>query len=554
LLFLKFFLIIYTNVEGLGGYMDGRKNKSINDKRKLVKRSAELSKALDNSKNSIEDLKEFKKDYSLLFNKMLNGFALHEIILDKEGKPCDYRFLEVNPAFEKLTGLKKAKIIGKTALEVLPGFEPYWIDIYGKVVMTGKLVQFENYSQSLNRYYTVNAYSPKKGYFVTIFSDITGLRRREEEIIKLFNFQNAVRTINQLLLRTNNEKDLYKKICNIVTKVEFIKFMWIGLANEESFEIKPVAYAGAELGFLSKIKVKYDASQFGNGPTGTAVKSGKPFIINDIKSDSRYIPWREEALRRNFTSDITLPLIHKDKIIGAMNIYSDKENAFGKKEAVFLKEVANDIAVGVKSIRSEKNLQKKNKQLEKSTENIIFAMARMSESKDPYTAGHQKRVSQLSTAIAKIMKLPEDKIESLKFASLIHDIGKVSIPGEILSKPSKLTKTEFALIKEHPKTCYNIIKDIDFPWEIASIILQHHERLDGSGYPMGLKDKEILLEAKILAVADVVEAMNSFRPYRPALGIDKALEEISMNKGKLYDPEVVDACIKLFKEDGFKFK
>jgi len=554
LLFLKFFLIIYTNVEGLGGYMDGRKNKSINDKRKLVKRSAELSKALDNSKNSIEDLKEFKKDYSLLFNKMLNGFALHEIILDKEGKPCDYRFLEVNPAFEKLTGLKKAKIIGKTALEVLPGFEPYWIDIYGKVVMTGKLVQFENYSQSLNRYYTVNAYSPKKGYFVTIFSDITGLRRREEEIIKLFNFQNAVRTINQLLLRTNNEKDLYKKICNIVTKVEFIKFMWIGLANEESFEIKPVAYAGAELGFLSKIKVKYDASQFGNGPTGTAVKSGKPFIINDIKSDSRYIPWREEALRRNFTSDITLPLIHKDKIIGAMNIYSDKENAFGKKEAVFLKEVANDIAVGVKSIRSEKNLQKKNKQLEKSTENIIFTMARMSESKDPYTAGHQKRVSQLSTAIAKIMKLPEDKIESLKFASLIHDIGKVSIPGEILSKPSKLTKTEFALIKEHPKTCYNIIKDIDFPWEIASIILQHHERLDGSGYPMGLKDKEILLEAKILAVADVVEAMNSFRPYRPALGIDKALEEISMNKGKLYDPEVVDACIKLFKEDGFKFK
>jgi len=554
LLFLKFFLIIYINVEGLGGYMDGRKNKSINDKRKLVKRSAELSKALDNSKNSIEDLKEFKKDYSLLFNKMLNGFALHEIILDKEGKPCDYRFLEVNPAFEKLTGLKKAKIIGKTALEVLPGFEPYWIDIYGKVVMTGKLVQFENYSQSLNRYYTVNAYSPKKGYFVTIFSDITGLRRREEEIIKLFNFQNAVRTINQLLLRTNNEKELYKKICNIVTKVEFIKFMWIGLANEESFEIKPVAYAGAELGFLSKIKVKYDASQFGNGPTGTAVKSGKPFIINDIKSDSRYIPWREEALRRNFTSDITLPLIHKDKIIGAMNIYSDKENAFGKKEAVFLKEVANDIAVGVKSIRSEKNLQKKNKQLEKSTENIIFTMARMSESKDPYTAGHQKRVSQLSTAIAKIMKLPEDKIESLKFASLIHDIGKVSIPGEILSKPSKLTKTEFALIKEHPKTCYNIIKDIDFPWEIASIILQHHERLDGSGYPMGLKDKEILLEAKILAVADVVEAMNSFRPYRPALGIDKALEEISMNKGKLYDPEVVDACIKLFKEDGFKFK
>ena len=181
-------------------------------------------------------------------------------------------------------------------------------------------------------------------------------------------------------------------------------------------------------------------------------------------------------------------------------------------------------------------------------------MAKMSESKDPYTAGHQQRVSQLATAIARKMGLPEDRIEAIKFASLIHDIGKFIIPGEILSKPSKLSKTEFTLIKEHPKTGYNIIKDVEFPWEIASIILQHHERLDGSGYPMGLKDKEILLEAKILAVADVVEAMNSHRPYRPALGIDKALEEISMNKGKLYDSDAVDACIKLFKEDGFKFE
>ena len=150
--------------------MDRRKNKSINNKRELVKRSAELS--IDNPKNSIEDLKEIKKDYSLLFNKMSNGFALHKIILDKEGKSSDYRFLEVNPAFEKLTGLKRADIIGKTALEVLPGLEKYWIDTYGKVAMTGKPVQFEYYSQPLGKYYEVNVYSPQKGYFVTIFSEL----------------------------------------------------------------------------------------------------------------------------------------------------------------------------------------------------------------------------------------------------------------------------------------------------------------------------------------------------------------------------------------------
>jgi HD-GYP domain-containing protein (c-di-GMP phosphodiesterase class II) len=123
-----------------------------------------------------------------------------------------------------------------------------------------------------------------------------------------------------------------------------------------------------------------------------------------------------------------------------------------------------------------------------------------------------------------------------------------------LTKPTKLTEQEFSLIKNHPVICYDCIKDIDFSGKVAEIILQHHEKLDGSGYPKGLKDKEILLEAKILCVADVVEAMSSHRPYRPALGIDKALEEISMNKGKLYDPDVVDACVKLFKEDGFKFK
>jgi len=534
--------------------MDRGENQSINQKKELIKSSIELNKALNDQKSSSKDLEEFKKDYSLLFNKMLNGFALHKIILDKERKPCDYRFLEVNPAFEKLTGLKRANIIGKTALEVLLGLEKYWIDAYGKVALTGKPVQFEHYSQSLGKYYEVSAYSPKKGYFVTIFSGITEQKKREEKITKLYNLQDSVRTINQLLLKADNEKDLYQKICDIVAKVEFVIFVWIGLADEKSFEIKPIAFAGAETGFLSKIKVKYDDSQYSNEPVGTSIKTGKPFVLKDIESDSRYIPWREEALKKGFKSSMTLPLIQKGEIIGALSIYSDKKDVFGKAEVRFLKEVANDIAVGVKSIRLEENLQEKNIKLQKSIETLIFTMARISEPKDPYTAGHQKRVSQLATTIAKKIRLSEDKIESIKFASLIHDIGKVAIPGEILTKPTKLTEAEFALIKEHPRTCYNIIKKIHLPWGIADIVWQHHERLDGSGYPKGLKGNEILLEAKILGVADVVEAMSSYRPYRPSLGIGKALKEISKNKRKLYDSDIVDACVKLFKEEGFKFK
>ncbi|MEA2022622.1 MAG: HD-GYP domain-containing protein [Candidatus Caldatribacteriota bacterium] len=184
----------------------------------------------------------------------------------------------------------------------------------------------------------------------------------------------------------------------------------------------------------------------------------------------------------------------------------------------------------------------------------IETMSKIIEVKDPYTAGHQQRVSQLATAIAKELNLSADKVEGIRIASLIHDIGKISVPTEILSKSTTLSDIEFSLIKVHAQTGYDILKSIEFPWPIARIVLQHHERINGTGYPNNLKDKEILPEAKIMAVADVVEAMSSHRPYRPALGIDAALEEISKNRGILYDSEVVDVCLKLFKQKGFNFK
>lgn len=203
---------------------------------------------------------------------------------------------------------------------------------------------------------------------------------------------------------------------------------------------------------------------------------------------------------------------------------------------------------------AEEKLKQSYRKLKKTMDNTINIIVKIVETRDPYTAGHQQRVSKLATAIAKEIGLPKDKVKGVKIASLIHDIGKINIPAEILSKPGKLTKEEFNLIKGHPKIGYDILKLIDFSWPVAEIVLQHHENINGSGYPRGLRDDEIFLEAKIICVADVVEAMSSHRPYRPALGIDAALEEISKNKGILYDSEVVDACLKLFKEKGFKFE
>ena len=185
---------------------------------------------------------------------------------------------------------------------------------------------------------------------------------------------------------------------------------------------------------------------------------------------------------------------------------------------------------------------------------ITKAIAVTIEMRDPCTFGHQQRVAQLACAIAKEMGLSGETLAEIRVAGSLHDIGKMHVPGEILSKSGGLTGVEFDLIKTHPEAGYSILKTIEFPWPVAQIVLQHHERMDGSGYPAGLSGEDILLEARILGVADVVEAMASHRPYRPALGINKALEEISQKSGSLYDPAVVDACLKLFAEKKFKFQ
>src|SRR5664280_119338 len=204
--------------------------------------------------------------------------------------------------------------------------------------------------------------------------------------------------------------------------------------------------------------------------------------------------------------------------------------------------------------RVEEKLQKTLDSLRKAVGVTIQVMASAVEARDPYTSGHQIRSADLARAIAMEMGLPQDKIDGIRMAGSIHDIGKLSIPAEILSKPTKLSELEFSLIKEHAQQGYEMLKNMESPWPLAEIVYQHHERMDGSGYPRNLKGEEICMEARILAVADVVEAMASHRPYRPALGIDAAFAEIQKNRGTLYDNTVVDACLKLFREKGFKLE
>jgi PAS domain S-box-containing protein/putative nucleotidyltransferase with HDIG domain len=257
-----------------------------------------------------------------------------------------------------------------------------------------------------------------------------------------------------------------------------------------------------------------------------------------------------KMLRAGFVRDEEILLKRKDDtpFWGSVTAVAVKDEA-GKVK--YYDGVIEDISAR-KRLQEErlKSLQK----MQSLLEGIIHTMSVMVETRDQYTAGHQRRVAILAREIARQMNLPEDQIKAIYMAALIHDIGKISIPAEILSKPTRLNEVEYSIIKTHPQVGYDILKGIEFPWPVADLVLKHHERMDGSGYPRGLSGAEIPMEVRILSVADVVEAMASHRPYRAALGTGKALEEITQNKGIRYDPEVVKVCLKIFYDQNFEWE
>lgn len=271
------------------------------------------------------------------------------------------------------------------------------------------------------------------------------------------------------------------------------------------------------------------------------------------------------AVRKNAEKEISIPL---EKILRGEKYRFPREAILlskkGDKIPIFqsatpIKNEDNSITGVVLSFSDITRLKKAEEELKNSLtrlknvmEGTVEAMAYTIETRDPYTAGHQKRVAKLATAIAHMMDLPDDQIEGIHMAGTLHDIGKIHVPAEILNKPGKISDAEYNIIKTHSQVGFDILKSIDFPWPIAEIVLQHHERLDGSGYPQGIRKSEILLEAKILAVADTVEALATHRPYRPAFTRETALSEIKTYRGILYDENIVYACLKIF-EAGFDF-
>jgi PAS domain S-box-containing protein/putative nucleotidyltransferase with HDIG domain len=278
--------------------------------------------------------------------------------------------------------------------------------------------------------------------------------------------------------------------------------------------------------------------------TTASFKLATGLLKEELGRESR----EQKDLARSRT--LELELIHKDGSLVPVEVkYTFLRDAQARPVEVLA--IARDIS---ERKQAQEEAKQSIEKLIRAMEHAIQAMTIVVEMRDPHTAGHQQRATQLACAIAREVGLSEEQISGLRLAGLIHDIGKVRVPAEILMNPDGLSEPEFMMIKAHPRLGYEILKTIDFPWPVAQIVLQHHERMDGSGYPSGLSGDDIIMEARILAVADVVDAMASHRPYRAALGINKALEEISQNKGVLYDPKAVDACLMLFRDKKFEFE
>jgi putative nucleotidyltransferase with HDIG domain len=351
-------------------------------------------------------------------------------------------------------------------------------------------------------------------------------------------------------------------MCQVIITQGGYRFAWIGfLGQVPANGVQLMAHAGVEDGYLETIRNLCCDGGPGYLPVEDALRQGTYSVVQDIGADTRFAPWREAALQRGYGSLVVLPLRQQGEAIGALAIYASEADAFDEEALKLLAELAEDLAFGIHSLRIRTERDYFQTQHLNSAERIhqtligtIQAVAATIEKRDPYTAGHQQRTAALAARLASELGLVADRIEGIRLGAMIHDIGKIYIPAEILNRPGRLSTVEFNLIKVHPQVGYDIIKDVRFPWPVAEMVLQHHERLDGSGYPQGLVDEAITLEARILAVADVVEAMSSHRPYRPGLGIKVALDEIEKNRGRFYDPAVVDACLRLFREQGYQLE
>jgi putative nucleotidyltransferase with HDIG domain len=389
-------------------------------------------------------------------------------------------------------------------------------------------------------------------------------QQTEERVRMLLNRQTQ---INRMTLNLGLTLDLEQTYQTIYEHI-------YGLLDTDTFTISlydtgnerlTTVFAATQQGVRDVSQVPPDSLQDGGGRMQRdVIRSGEPVLVCNwhkatIEESARCRPPEdgiiaESALQPDASdgSDVIrsaalAPMKVEGQVFGVLQIQSHRPSAYDEEDLQLLAGLANVAASAIRNAQLVDIIERDTRRLETILDGTIQALSRATEIRDPYTAGHQRRVTELVLRIADHLGLDKSSMDDLRMAGLLHDIGKMSVPAEILVKPTTLSDVERQLLAAHPQVGFDILKSAEAPYRVTEIVLQHHERLDGSGYPRGIRAEAILREARILSVADVVEAMSSHRPYRPALGIEAALEEVSTKSGTLYDPEVVEACVAVFK-------
>ncbi|WP_172600486.1 PAS domain S-box protein [Sulfurivermis fontis] len=376
---------------------------------------------------------------------------------------------------------------------------------------------------------------------------IIGLRIHQQTLNRLNRVLRTLNLSNRALVYTSDERDFEQEICAVLVREAGYRSVWIGSRDVDGV-LHTLAWDGEQNMVADNLPcTAHDAV---SRLICTALDRGE--LQRDTLRVGEDCPLCQRS--GDDSSAIALPMISGEESLGVLFVCSGQTEPWAPAEVELLQELADDLAYGIRMRRTTGERDRAQAELARILIKTVSVIALTVEKRDPYTAGHMQRVAELAMAIGHGMNLDEGTITGLQMGALIHDIGKIYIPAEILNRPGRLAPVEFDLIKTHPQVGYDIVKEIDFPWPVAEMILQHHERIDGSGYPNGLRGNAIGVEARILAVADVVEAMASHRPYRASLPLQAALDEIEQHQGSRYDPAVVQVCLRLFREQGFTWR
>jgi PAS domain S-box-containing protein len=486
-----------------------------------IDRELREAKARINQRRAEEELKKSEALYRLL----ADNISEHVWIMD-----LNLKLIYISPSAEKLYGYTMDEI-RKMSFQKL--FTPESVQIISEMFPV-KLSKAMNYPSppSDTRFILELQVRHKDGHPLWTENSIHFIRDENGKPVSLMGETRDVtqRRLAQEMLKKSEEQ--YRLLADHMKDQVWLMDLNLNITYVSPSVERVLGYTSEEIKKLSWDKLLTPesfkkATDFTSISMPKAIKtSSTDFVLRTLELE--FIPKSEETL----WGECSFSFI-RDESGKVVSILGEARDITERKMA-------------------EVKLQQTLESLKKAFGTTIQVLISALEARDPYTAGHQSNAANLACAIAKEMGLPEDKIEGIRMAGSIHDIGKLSIPAEILTKPTRLSDIEFSLIKEHSQIGYDMLKDVESPWPLAQMVYQHHERMDGTGYPRNLRGDDIIVEARIMAVADVVDAMASHRPYRASLGIEVALEEIEKNKGILYDDAVVEACLKLIREKGYK--